>query len=465
MKNIYKVLLLTAFITLTQWSLRAQWVKCTAVPGDNTVGSGTQLIYLASNGTRLFVPRPGKQDSIFYSDNSGGSWNMSRVPPWVIGGTSYYPTVTGVWVNGGVIFASGSVSQGNVFWRSTNNGVTWAASSSGIITSGIDPTPKVFTASGNTAYVGTGNSGIFLSTDNGLTWSAARSGIPTYTFSGFTAYANILSFARIGNDVFAGLGGDASAHGYGVRHTTLGGTTWDSLGTGLPSSSLVYSLISVGTTLYAWAISYSPPSGNGLYKSTDLGVTWTNSTNGLPNLINLTAGVQGLYAVGNTIFADTYLGGYVSTDGAGSWTAMDNTGLPATYYTNGYEVIGSTMFITVVDMTTLPATTAVWKRDLSQITEVREVSPATPRAFSLKQNYPNPFNPSTKIRFDVRSSGFVSLTIYDVLGKEVATLVNGVLRAGSYEATFDASQLASGVYIYRLHAGVLQETKRMLLVR
>lgn len=74
-----------------------------------------------------------------------------------------------------------------------------------------------------------------------------------------------------------------------------------------------------------------------------------------------------------------------------------------------------------------------------------------PAAFALHQNYPNPFNPSTKIGFGVSRPGFVSLNVYDILGREVATLVQGHLKAGSYEATLHAAGLASGVYFYRLH--------------
>jgi hypothetical protein len=99
----------------------------------------------------------------------------------------------------------------------------------------------------------------------------------------------------------------------------------------------------------------------------------------------------------------------------------------------------------------------------------------TPEKFALSQNYPNPFNPSTKIQFQLAASGFVSLKVYDVLGREVRTLVNENLKAGSYETTFsaeggsasggDARELASGVYFYRLGAGDFLETKRLLLVK
>ncbi len=89
----------------------------------------------------------------------------------------------------------------------------------------------------------------------------------------------------------------------------------------------------------------------------------------------------------------------------------------------------------------------------------------TPDAFALEQNYPNPFNPSTQIRFTLQSSDVTRLTVYDVLGREVATLVNGPMSAGAHTITFDASNLTSGVYMYKLEAGGMTQTKRMTLVK
>ncbi len=88
-----------------------------------------------------------------------------------------------------------------------------------------------------------------------------------------------------------------------------------------------------------------------------------------------------------------------------------------------------------------------------------------PTAFELKQNYPNPFNPSTKIEFAVRDAGDVSLKVYDVLGRQVATLQDGPMAAGSYTATFDASQLASGTYIYVLESAGNRVSKSMVLLK
>jgi len=111
-----------------------------------------------------------------------------------------------------------------------------------------------------------------------------------------------------------------------------------------------------------------------------------------------------------------------------------------------------------------------WVDDLSfgsagTATDVKELGNGIPTAFALDQNYPNPFNPSTKIQFQIPEAGFVTLKVYNLLGQEVATLVNGQLEAGSYRAEFDASNLPSGMYLYRLQAGTFLETKKMLLVK
>ncbi len=99
--------------------------------------------------------------------------------------------------------------------------------------------------------------------------------------------------------------------------------------------------------------------------------------------------------------------------------------------------------------------------EYSKIVEV-EIAPTK---FSLQQNYPNPFNPSTSIQYAISSRQFVSLKVYDVLGKEIATLVNEEKSAGSYEIGFNASHLASGIYYYQLRAGDYVETKKMVLMK
>ncbi len=88
-----------------------------------------------------------------------------------------------------------------------------------------------------------------------------------------------------------------------------------------------------------------------------------------------------------------------------------------------------------------------------------------PKTFALEQNYPNPFNPVTVIKFQIPSSEFVTVKVFDVLGKEVSVIVNENKEPGYYEAAFDGSNLASGLYFYRIEAGDFVETKKMMLVK
>ena len=98
-------------------------------------------------------------------------------------------------------------------------------------------------------------------------------------------------------------------------------------------------------------------------------------------------------------------------------------------------------------------------------TSVIERGGGQPTAFALRQNFPNPFNPATGIQYDLPKSSYVTLTIYDMLGREIAKLMDGEQLAGSYTARFDASRLPSGVYFYRLTAGNYVSTQKMILMK
>jgi hypothetical protein len=88
-----------------------------------------------------------------------------------------------------------------------------------------------------------------------------------------------------------------------------------------------------------------------------------------------------------------------------------------------------------------------------------------PLEYAIEQNYPNPFNPSTLIEYSIPENGFVTLDVYNLLGEKVATLANGVHEAGRYEVNFDASNLASGIYVYSLKSGSFNSVKKMLLMK
>ena len=101
---------------------------------------------------------------------------------------------------------------------------------------------------------------------------------------------------------------------------------------------------------------------------------------------------------------------------------------------------------------------------LGKVTGVKE-RPGIPASYTLSQNFPNPFNPTTQINYSVPENGLVTLRVYNVLGQEVATLFSGVQHAGNYVVTFDGNKLASGVYFYRLQAGNISITKKLMLMK
>ncbi len=88
-----------------------------------------------------------------------------------------------------------------------------------------------------------------------------------------------------------------------------------------------------------------------------------------------------------------------------------------------------------------------------------------PESYELSQNYPNPFNPVTSIKYSIPKDGLVTITIYDITGKEMRKLVNEVKKAGYYNISFNASTLSSGIYFYRITAGDFVRTKKMVLIK
>ncbi len=124
-----------------------------------------------------------------------------------------------------------------------------------------------------------------------------------------------------------------------------------------------------------------------------------------------------------------------------------------------------TCFLIRADYTTRPAFSWLAQYVKTNPMSVPEVPVGVPSAFTLDQNYPNPFNPTTNIRYSLPFASKVTLKVYDILGREVRTLVNAVQAPGQYTVTLNAQQLASGVYFYRINAGNFSETKKLLLLR
>ena len=136
------------------------------------------------------------------------------------------------------------------------------------------------------------------------------------------------------------------------------------------------------------------------------------------------------------------------------WNVRVNDGVDTVAVSDDYDNVTNT-FNTVYRSITLTNSSAV----------NNELANGLPEKFDLKPNYPNPFNPSTQIAFDLPESADVRLTVFDVLGRQVATLINQPMKAGMHTVSFDAQRLASGVYIYRLEAGSFTMTRNMMLIK
>ncbi|HLP14830.1 MAG TPA: T9SS type A sorting domain-containing protein [Bacteroidota bacterium] len=140
---------------------------------------------------------------------------------------------------------------------------------------------------------------------------------------------------------------------------------------------------------------------------------------------------------------------------------------PITYYRDTLNCSYSTSSVAYTGGTDgLPVGDLNWFPDKMKLfTGVNTSSVSAPNAFTLGQNYPNPFNPSTQITYTLKAAGMTTLKVYNVIGQEVASLVNGIETAGAHEVSFNASRLSSGVYFYTLRSGNFIETKKMMLTK
>jgi photosystem II stability/assembly factor-like uncharacterized protein len=397
------------FIFFYSSILQAQWVQ--------TGGAGiTGVNDFAVSGLNIFVGT--NSGGIFLSTNSGASWtNVNNEL------TSY--SVGAFFVNGTNLFV---VATGGVY-LSTNDGSSWNAVNNGL----LDTIISTLTGSGTNLFAGTYSGNVYLSTNNGTSWSKASNGLTTSPI-----YALTIS----GTNIFAGTAGA------GVYLSTNNGTSWTAVNNGLDLfNSSVYTLAPSGTNIIAGTGGHY--TGN-IYVSTDNGTNWTLFNNGLGDNI---------YAIvfsGTNIFAGTARTGvYSSTINGTSWTQASN-GLNETFISS-LAVSGTNLFAGTYG--------GVWKRPLSEFTDVTEEVNNLPKGITLSQNYPNPWNPTTSINYSLVKEGNVSISVYNAIGSKVATIVNGYKPAGSYSVQFNGSNLPSGIYFYKLEAGQFSQVKKMILVK
>jgi hypothetical protein len=410
----------------------SQWVVTSPVIGipDDMVGC------LLVSGANLFVGT----DGVLLSTDNGASWSEPDSGLGVHFGLGRGVAISCLVASGTNLFAG--TAGGDVF-LSTNTGTFWTAVDSGL----PYPNQPVFSLaiSGTNLIAGTGywgepGGGVFRSTDYGTSWTAVNAGLPKY-LSDTAHYLSIQSLAVSGTNLFAGTWGS------GVFRSTNNGTSWTA--TGLTNTN-VAALVFSGTSLFAGT------NGGGVFRSTNNGASWTAASTGLTDTVVLSLAVSG-----TNLFAGG-VGVCLSTNNGSTWTPV-NTGLTDSAVL-ALAVSGTNIFALVFSEN--PYGCFVWRRPLSEmITSVEPTTTESPRDFALSQNYPNPFNPSTTIKFELPKVSQVSLSVYDVLGRQVSVLANERREAGAYEVKFDGSNLASGVYFYRLQAGDFTQTKRLLLLK
>jgi len=366
--------------------------------------------------------------------------------------------------------------------RTTNGGTLWNSVGGGSI--GTQRVQSLDALDANTAVV-TANSqtsaSIYRTTNGGTSWSQV--------FSQLNGFLDAIHMYSPTSGIAIGDPVDGK---WTILRTTDAGTTWSRIPTepAHDASEFAWSAAFVGTT-HIWFAA----SSNTIYRSIDGGQSWSIITTPFVfRSIWFNDTLNGIAAAGANISAR-------STDGGISWTAMaipgagEVTSVAGSRYSGfwaarGAEIyestdqgitwdlsfaggIGSTinyMSFTDVDpgITRGWAVSSVggiasWFFDNTLVVDDRD--PSLPGEITLNQNYPNPFNPTTTFSFRIPQASYVSLKVYDILGMEVQTLVDGRQGAGEYRLTFEGSSLASGVYIYRLIVNSNIATRKMLLVR
>ena len=227
--------------------------------------------------------------------------------------------------------------------------------------------------------------------------------------------------------------------------STNTGTSWTPANSGLGGSN-VYVFSAFGTNLFAGT------HGSGIFRSTNNGTNWIAVDSGLTNTL-----IKSFAVSGASLFVGTGDGVYLSTNNGLSWTVV-NSGLTNTNVL-ALAVSGTNLFAGI-------SGSGVWRRPLSEmITSAEMLLTDLPDHFSLHQNFPNPFNPSTSIRYGLPHASFVTLTVHNALGQQVAQLVNEQRQAGYHDVVFRGNGLASGVYYYRLKAGLFMSVKKLLLLK
>jgi photosystem II stability/assembly factor-like uncharacterized protein len=325
---------------------------------------------------------------------------------------------------------TGWAASVNVY-KSTNSGANWIVSYTGsqfMYSIDVNDADNIWAA---------GNYGNIVKTTNGgNNWTLIN--------TGFSGTLNDICF--VDNQT-----GWVSGYNQSIFKSINGGINWilQYGGTGYPGYVQSISFIN---NLTGWAGIINPGNTNTLLKTTNGGLNWSLVCTGMS------------YHFSNIFFTDILTGWY---NNSGEIYRSTNGGIQWQY--QGGSFSGSLNKLFFINSQTGWA--AGFNGNILKTTSGGEpvaiinYNNNFPEKFSLSQNYPNPFNPATKIRFQISRSVFTKLTVFDILGREVSTLVNEQLNPGTYEVDWDASAYPSGVYFYRLETGTFNQTLKMVLIK
>ncbi|MBS1515195.1 MAG: T9SS type A sorting domain-containing protein, partial [Bacteroidetes bacterium] len=355
----------------------------------------------------------------------------------------------------------------------TTNGGTWTNALGTGIGASV-PLFNIWAIDGNTALV-TGSTAsatfVYRTSNGGANW--------TQVFTQASGFIDAIVMSDANNGF---MYGDPVGGRWSLWKTTNGGVNWDSTGMFLAQAGTEAgwnnSCMKIGSNIWFGT------NNTRVYYSTNNGSNWTaQTTTGEANGYAVWFNSSTLGFVGGATMKMTDNSGAVWINPPGTPTGSGNFGGITGYASNLWYIRSAATVISTSNngtswntAYTTPAGTFAHitksrtglllyaSKSNGQIAKYGVTTGVTPITtvadnYSLSQNYPNPFNPSTNIKFAIPQSGFVTLKIYNMLGKEVATLVSSNLSAGSYNYDFNASNLASGIYFYKLEAGNFSEVK------
>jgi len=319
--------------------------------------------------------------------------------------------------------------------KTINGGENWNVISNPYILSGL------FFNDANTGYFTgrqtTTDKGIIIKTTNGgSTWALQ------YT-SDSTCFLNDVLFVNYNTGFAAG----STIEGFAkILKTTNGGNNW-SLIYGGAGTSGTYNIHFTGPDN-----GFASGSSGKVISTTNAGINWYEQFLGTTNALS------GLtFTTPSNGYSISLSGHIFKTTNAGINWSLQQLFEPS--LSDIFFVNTSTGFIVGSSGKMYKTTNG------GSPTGIEHISNKLPNKYSLYQNYPNPFNPNTIIKFDAAQNSLVVLKIFDISGREVKTLVNGFLKAGTYKIEFDASSLSSGIYYYRLISENYSETKKMIFIK